>query len=591
MIRDLKRTRRWLGLRGKLVGVITIPMIALNSLAVAVFTHSRIEQTTQSLIWNTQSIIRAVTQDFERLYLSGDQHLAADVVDRLRQFERVEQAVAYDSAGGVIFAYARTGFPRVGEAPPIGAASARDGRAMTIVEPLASKGRAFGVAAFDVSTVELQVQVAHAIATTILVGLFTAALGLVIACLLQRVISRPVLELKATAQAVTDDADYSLRAIRRTSDEIGDLTDAFNDMLSRIEQGNEALRQANDELEDRVAERTSDLQEANQSLTQEIADHQQTQRERERLYRELMQSSRQAGMAEVATGILHNVGNVLNSVNVSANLLFDRLDSSSVDSLNKGADLLDRHRENLREFVTQDERGKQFAAFLKQLATRISSERQSQQLELRSLIENVQHVSEIINMQQSYATLGGMKEPVQLADVIEDALKINDSGLHRHGVELMRQFQDVPAVVTERHKVLQILVNLISNAKYALSASASDDKRMTISLTSDEETVRIVVGDNGVGIARENLTKIFAHGFTTKKEGRGFGLHSSALAAKEMGGQLTVASDGLGRGATFTLAIPLVSTDQGKQAPATLVAAPANAVSSTAAQEYIEMNA
>ena len=63
--------------------------------------------------------------------------------------------------------------------------------------------------------------------------------------------------------------------------------------------------------------------------------------------------------------------------------------------------------------------------------------------------------------------------------------------------------------------------------------------------------------DNGIGIPADNLTRIFGHGFTTRKEGHGFGLHSGALAAKELGGALTVESDGPGKGATFTLEFPI----------------------------------
>jgi C4-dicarboxylate-specific signal transduction histidine kinase len=120
-----------------------------------------------------------------------------------------------------------------------------------------------------------------------------------------------------------------------------------------------------------------------------------------------------------------------------------------------------------------------------------------------------------------------------------------------------RDFQDVPPILIEKHKVLQILVNLIRNATYACTASDHPRKELTIQVREDDGFVEIAVIDNGVGIAREDLTRIFVHGFTTKKEGHGFGLHSGAIAAKEMGGSLQVQSEGLGRGATFTLRLPM----------------------------------
>jgi C4-dicarboxylate-specific signal transduction histidine kinase len=110
--------------------------------------------------------------------------------------------------------------------------------------------------------------------------------------------------------------------------------------------------------------------------------------------------------------------------------------------------------------------------------------------------------------------------------------------------------------------VLQILVNLIRNAKYAMDESGKSDKTLTVLIRANGKTsVKIQVRDNGTGVARENLVRIFQHGFTTKKDGHGFGLHSGANAAKEMGGKLTVHSDGPGTGATFTLDLPVAAKD------------------------------
>jgi signal transduction histidine kinase len=112
-------------------------------------------------------------------------------------------------------------------------------------------------------------------------------------------------------------------------------------------------------------------------------------------------------------------------------------------------------------------------------------------------------------------------------------------------------------IQTEKHRVLQILVNLIRNAKYALDDSKRTDKLLTIKLgRNGGDHIKIDVVDNGVGIPEENLTRIFGHGFTTRSNGHGFGLHSSALAIKELGGSLTAHSDGVGKGATFTLLLP-----------------------------------
>jgi len=272
----------------------------------------------------------------------------------------------------------------------------------------------------------------------------------------------------------------------------------------------------------------------------------------------LLDASRQAGMAEVATGVLHNVGNVLNSVNVSANLLTDNFKQSKVSSLARLAALVREHEANLGAFFTENPKGKQVPGYLSQLAEHLAGEQAAATKELHGLTQNIEHIKNIVAMQQSYAKHAGVTELVRVTDLVEDALRMNAGALARQQVQLAREFESQALEITvEKHKVLQILVNLIRNAKFACDESGQTNKRLTVRVGTSNGQARISVADNGVGIAPENLTRVFGHGFTTRKEGHGFGLHSGALAAKEMGGTLQVHSDGLGKGATFTLDLPL----------------------------------
>ncbi len=270
----------------------------------------------------------------------------------------------------------------------------------------------------------------------------------------------------------------------------------------------------------------------------------------------LVHASRQAGMAEVATGVLHNVGNVLNSVNVSGQLAMDITKRLRLDSLAKTAALLKELQGN-SEGLSNDPRGQKVPAYLEQLAEQLQKERESLRSELKSLLESVEHTKDIVSMQQAYAHMGGLKDELSPVELVEDAIRLNSGALTRHDVTLERDFESVPKVVADRTRVLQILINLIRNAKYACDETKNPEKKLSIRVRPSEIGVRISVQDTGVGIPEENLNRIFAYGFTTRKEGHGFGLHSSALAAKEMGGALTVVSDGVGRGATFHLDLPL----------------------------------
>jgi C4-dicarboxylate-specific signal transduction histidine kinase len=196
--------------------------------------------------------------------------------------------------------------------------------------------------------------------------------------------------------------------------------------------------------------------------------------------------------------------------------------------------------------------------YLSQLAEHLAGEQAAATKELHGLTQNIEHIKNIVAMQQTYAKYVGVTELVRMTDLVEDALRMNAGALARQRVQLAREFESQAIEITvEKHKVLQILVNLIRNAKFACDESGQTNKRLTVRVGTANGQARISVADNGVGIAPENLTRIFSHEFTTRKEGHGFGLHSGALTAKEMGGTLQVHSDGLGKGATFTLDLPL----------------------------------
>ena len=273
--------------------------------------------------------------------------------------------------------------------------------------------------------------------------------------------------------------------------------------------------------------------------------------------KELIEASRAAGMAEVATGVLHNIGNVLNSVNVAATLVSDMVRRSKAVNLARLAAMLKEHGQNLSVFLTQDEKGKQIPSYLEQLGKHLADEQQTLLRELDGMRKSVDHIRDIVATQQGYAKVGGTVEPVIVADLVEMALRMQLTALTRHDVTVIRQFSPVPTVEAEKHKILQILNNLLRNAKQAMEANLDGKKQLTIRIAPNGQGgVSIQVLDNGLGIAPENVTRIFAHGFTTRQGGHGFGLHSAALAAKEMGGSLTVHSEGLGKGATFTLELP-----------------------------------
>ncbi|HVU22672.1 MAG TPA: PAS domain S-box protein [Opitutus sp.] len=291
-------------------------------------------------------------------------------------------------------------------------------------------------------------------------------------------------------------------------------------------------------------------------ISKDVTEWKEAEAKLEETHKQLLQTSRQAGMAEVATGVLHNVGNVLNSVNVSATLVADHFRHSKANNIGKLAEMFVQNKARLADFLTNDARGRMIPDYLATLAEMLAEENRKVGTELDNLRKNIEHIKDIVAMQQAYARTSGVIESVGVVDMVEDAIRINAGSLARHDVDVVRDYASRPVVTTDRHKVIQILINLVRNAKYACDESGRTAKRIALRTTSSDHKVRIMVEDNGVGIPPENLTRIFNHGFTTRKRGHGFGLHSGALAAKELGGTLTVHSGGPGCGATFTLELP-----------------------------------
>ena len=486
---------------------------------------------------------------------------------------------------------------------------------------------------------------------------------------LQRFVTNPILHLARTARTIADEKDYSVRADKAGGDEMGVLTDAFNQMLGQIQSQDGALQGAQRKLQEQVSALQREIEERQRAeaeqarlaaileatpdvvcsadpsgkvfylnragremlgvdqdedvsgrafrdfhppatapkldegllvavregswsgdtdifnhLGQEIhvsqvliahkdsagelqyfstvmRDMTERRRADEALrdsQQRLVETSRLAGMAEVATGVLHNVGNVLNSVNVSASLVMEKLRRSKAPKLGKAAALLTGRNGDLADYLTNDENGRKLPGYLSQLGEYFVAENAELLREVDQLGRNIEHIKEVVAMQQSYAKVSGALEDLPVRQLVDDAIAMNTGAFERHGVVVQKRFSEVPNVRADRHKVLQILINLIRNAKYALDDVQRIDKRITISIGStDDEMVRIMVADNGIGISAENLTRIFAHGFTTRADGHGFGLHSGALAADSLGGSLSVTSLGTNRGATFTLELPV----------------------------------
>ena len=351
--------------------------------------------------------------------------------------------------------------------------------------------------------------------------------------------------------------------------------------LRGIAERQACLEEANATTEREVAERTKELTLANRSLEEnQLAlratneELRSTVAEREALHHQLMAASREAGMAEVAIGVLHNVGNVLNSVNVAATVLSQKLRASEVPNLVRASAMLREHSGDLPEFLNADDRGKHLPAFLVEVAHCLDEENKCALRELEAVTQGVEHVKQVIKLQQAHAKRQTLMDTVKPQELVETALQMQGASSTRD-VVMDRRFEPMAPARLDRHQVLQILVNLISNAMHATRDCPLGTARITLAVAEQRDgqsrRIRFEVQDNGVGISKENLSRVFTHGFTTRTDGHGFGLHTAATAAQSMGGSLRVSSEGPGQGAKFVLILPAAESHN---APETIASRP-----------------
>ncbi len=343
-----------------------------------------------------------------------------------------------------------------------------------------------------------------------LLGAAALTLG-VAGWLLQRSVVRPLTELTEHAVRVGRSDDLTSRIESRRSDELGVLAREFDSMMGKL-----ATSRA-----------------------------------------ELMESARLGGRAEVATSVLHNVGNVLNSVTVSAAGLQKGLSGGALAELERLEPLLSSHSADLAAWMQTDARGKHLPGYLAALAVQARTERAALAAEAATLDEGLQHVSVLVRAQEQHAGATGPAERLDLPGQVESALRLSDDAQAGPPIEVRREFEAVPPVHLPRHRLLEILVNLLRNARESLHAAPDGARRLVVRVVNGTGLVRIEVCDNGVGIAPENLARVFQPRYSTKAGGQGLGLHASANAARELGGSLTAHSEGQGRGATFVLELPL----------------------------------
>ena len=321
---------------------------------------------------------------------------------------------------------------------------------------------------------------------------------------LQRIVIGPLTAIRKHSDRVAEHGFNIEPLVIRGDDEIGELAEAFDHMMHRLGDA-------------------------------------QTQ---------LAEASRAAGRSQVASTVIHNVGNVLTNVNSLLDVVTDRVDGMRLAPLSKLADRLAEEENN----------GALMAAtpkYLKGLATTLESDRETISEMMSTLHDNIRHIHDVIRDQQRHTGHDVQRDAVALIDVVNEAIGCCHARLRQDAIEVeVCGCLDVQ-VHSDRSLLLQSVINIIGNARYALREMDGEARKLEITAVREEGTIKVRFTDNGIGMTSETREKVFDAHFTTRGTGSGLGLHFCANAIDRLGGTIYAESDGPGKGATFVVELPL----------------------------------
>ncbi len=389
-----------------------------------------------------------------------------------------------------------------------------------------------------------------------------SVLTLLLIVALKFLVINPIQRFRYLAKSIAH-GDFSKRIEVNQTDVIGEISDEVNGLMNQLQM---AISEVNQVMESMAAGDFSrkiivnlegDLNKLKTHTNRSIEIlHERTEQLKE-AQQEIVDKAHKAGMADIASGTLHNVGNILNSVKVSAQLIKSEIDQSNITNLKRANDLLRENLDSIDNFILKDPKGKKLLEYYLKLEEVLFEENSKMGEDLDRLNEKIDMIADVISAQQSYAGINSLTEEYSLETIIEDTLTLQSGTIDRYGIQIIKDYSVLPMIPIQKTKLVHILINLIKNARESMLEIPAENRKLIIKTEKSGNLARLIIRDSGKGIERNSLNKIFTHGYTTKKNGHGFGLHSCANYMSEMNGNIWAESDGLGQGATFALEFSL----------------------------------
>jgi two-component system, NtrC family, sensor kinase len=330
--------------------------------------------------------------------------------------------------------------------------------------------------------------------------------------IIQRKVIGPLQEVATHADRLGRDDDLKARLNLNRPDEIGSLGRSIDSMIASIEESRKIV----------------------------------------------LDSAHKAGMADVASEVLHNVGNVVNSANTSIEVLEAKLLHSHVDGLERAARLLGEQAPHAAEFFAKDPRAPKLINYIAQLSQSSQKERAESAQLIAKLATSINHIRTIVAMQQEHSKGAEFSQEVNLRELVRETLLLKQDRITVANIDVQLQMDEIPLLLTNKSKLNQVLLNLVKNAVEAMEDNSTRDQTLLIRAKVFEGGVALEIRDRGPGIAPENLAKIFEHGFSTKETGMGIGLHYCANAIRSLGGRIKVVNCEPPWGASFQIWLPCI---------------------------------
>lgn len=360
-------------------------------------------------------------------------------------------------------------------------------------------------------------------------------IGSILSIFFFRYFTRALAELnKGVKSITTGNFDIQIPMQKLSFMEFTELSNSFNKMSYELAHSYKQLDDYRRTLENKVQERTMELQEAQDTM---------------------IKQAHEAGMAEMAVGILHNIGNAITPAKINNILLLNRLRTNSLTNDVKKA-MTDISAALKAPETIDAEENQRLLAIAELLPQTIEDEYEYVAKAVESVFQKHEHIESIISMQLRYARSNKGIEEVDINALINDALQMLKESIENRKIIIKRYLGNIPPAIIEKGKMMQIVINLIKNAYEAMDNENLHLRILSVRTYVDQGYVVFAVQDTGEGFSAEEKHKLFHFGYTTKKLGSGFGLHSCANYLIANHGKIEAFSGGKGKGATFVVNVP-----------------------------------